>query len=88
MARHVEELVQERNSALIRMDINYLRRSMPGTTDLVRIIAAHKIRYEQVDLPREIRVQSGEWLRERGYHRAYGRALLPQGQLPGDADQC
>lgn len=42
----------------------------------------HACRYEFVGYSVKERVISGEWLRDNGYGRLFGRDLLPQGELP------
>ena len=74
--------LDKRNKALLEMDMAYMRRVMPGTTDEVREIAAHKARYECTQLPKEARHASGDWLRSRQLGRMTGEALLPEGELP------
>jgi hypothetical protein len=77
----IEAFVAARNAALSTMDMEYLRRMMPAASDEVRIIAAHKARYECKHLDNTLRHESAAWLRERGYGAMYG-PLLPEGELP------
>ena len=78
----IAEFVKERNAALSELDMTYLRRMMPeATSDHVRLIAAHKARYECVGIDRNLRLESAKWLRSYGYEALNG-ALLPEGELP------
>lgn len=78
----LEKMLERRNKALLELDMDYARQMMPGTSDEVRRLAMHKARYECTALPREVRHQSGEWLRAGGYRRLTGDELLPEGALP------
>lgn len=78
----LEEVMEARNKALIAMDIDYFMRACPGAPRYQVEVAAHKARYECVQIPAEFRHASGAWLRERGYGRMTGEELLPEGQLP------
>jgi hypothetical protein len=74
---------QERDAALVTLDMAWARRMMPAAScDEVRLAAMHKVRYDCTTLPRELRLASGEWLREHGMSGMQGRPLLPPGQLP------
>ncbi len=70
-----------RNAAMRTLDISYVRAMSPGCTDEVALITLHKSRYECRDLEPALRLESGEWLRERGYGRLRGPLLAP-GELP------
>lgn len=50
--------------------------------DYVVLLGLHKARYERPDMLPELRHESGDWLRARGYGRLTGEPLLPEGQLP------
>ena len=83
MADNLQSLLAERNRALVEMDITYLRRMLPtATNDEVRIMSAHKARYECTALPNEVRHASRAWLAERGLKRFDLSDLLPEGELP------
>jgi hypothetical protein len=76
-------MIERRNKALIEMDMSYFREIIPmATCDEVRLIAAHKARYECAQIPPEFLHSSGAWLRDHGMKRLYGEELLPEGQLP------
>ena len=80
----IQRFVKERDKALANLDMEYARRVIPmATSDEVRLIAMHKARYEITSLPAELRHESANWLRERGYKRGTGDPLLPEGRLPG-----
>jgi hypothetical protein len=77
------KVLEERNKALATLDMNYARRLMPeASSDHVRLIVMHKLRYECLSLPHELRHASAEWLRSYGYGRMDGTPLLPAGELP------
>jgi hypothetical protein len=83
MSRILDAAMAERDQALMTLDMEYARRFMPGaSSDFVRLAAMHKVRYEITTMPRELRHESGAWLREMGYGRQCGLDLLPEGQLP------
>lgn len=78
-----EDVLKQRDQALINMDLVYLRRMFPDAmNDHVLEAAAHKARYEIKRLDPKLRHESGAWLRQHGYRRAYGMELLPEGELP------
>lgn len=78
-----EQEMRERDVALAALDMDYARRLMPDvSSDEVRIIAMHKARYETTTMARELRHESGAWLRAHGYGRFGGLPLLPEGELP------
>lgn len=77
------KMMEQRNAALASLDMDYARRMLPNAeNDMVRLMAMHKARYETTTMPRELRHESGEWLRSRGYRRIGGLPLLPEGELP------
>lgn len=82
--RSLENWRKGRNKAFREMDMTFARHMLRGrlTTDAVLIMALHKARYECTDLEPEYRHESARWLRERGYGRQTGGALLPEGELP------
>ena len=80
---NLAQFLAERDKALIDLDMDWARRTMPDVSDdLVRLMALHKARYEVTTLSAELRHTSGQWLRERGLHRFDGTDLLPEGMLP------
>lgn len=80
----IERFIHQRDKALANLDMEYARRMIPlASSDEVRLIAMHKARYEAASLAPELRHESGQWLRERGYKRGTGGDLLPEGRLPG-----
>lgn len=46
------------------------------------LLSLHKARYDCADVDDKLRLESGEWLRERGYGAMWGRELEPPGKLP------
>ena len=83
LSSDLRQLLDERDRALIEMDMNYLRRMLPAASnDEVRIMSAHKARYECTTLPNEVRHASRAWLAERGLKRVDLSDLLPEGELP------
>jgi hypothetical protein len=78
-----EERVADRLRALIQLDLEWARKVMPGeSADDVRLVAMHRSRYENDQVPREFRIESGAWLLERGLLRANLHPVLPDGKLP------
>jgi len=79
----LEDYLIKRNSALINLDMEFARKMMPGAdNDHVRLIAMHKARYEVISINDDLRLESGNWLRKRGYGRMMGEPVLPDGELP------
>lgn len=74
--------IERRNNALLHLDLNYARELMPDATDEVRLLSLHKARVEHIFMPSNLRLESIEWLRERGFKRMHGLALPPVGELP------
>lgn len=74
---------RERNQAFINLDLVYARQQFPeASSDDVLLCALHKARYECTDIPARLRLESGDWLRERGFTRAQGGPILQAGVLP------
>ena len=79
----MQKFLQERNHALAVLDMDWARRMMPtASNNHVLLLSMHMARYECIDIAAEQRHQSGDWLRQHGYSRMYGLALLPEGELP------
>lgn len=73
----------ERDAALRTLDLDWARRMAPGAaSDEVRLVAMHKARACCAQIPRELRLASVEWLRERGLCLIDGLALPAPGELP------
>jgi hypothetical protein len=81
--RMIAKIRDERNKALTTLDMNYARRLMPeASSDHVRLMAMHKVRYECPFVTDELRHASADWLRKHEYSRMDGTPLLPAGELP------
>jgi hypothetical protein len=79
----LEPFIAARNRALTAMDIEWARSMLPeASSDEVLVIAMHKSRYDCKAIDRKLRLESGDWLRARGYTAFGGRELLPPGELP------
>lgn len=79
----LETYLAERNKALEGMDLTYGQSMLPKGTRLEVVeLAMHKARYECLSISNAARHTSAAWLRERGYGRFDGSALLPEGELP------
>lgn len=86
----LEKLLLERNQALRSMDLDYARKIVresdwtPKTpvTDVFLTVMLHKSRYECKAIEDDLRILSGEWLRDRGCGRITGDVILPKGELP------
>jgi hypothetical protein len=74
--------LSERDKALRELDVTFGREDMPDITDEIALIGLHKARYETKSIEFELRQESGQWLRARGYKRMGGLELLPAGELP------
>lgn len=68
--------------ALSSLDLDWARRMFPGAPAEDLVTALHKARYHCTDLPRALRHQSAQWLRDRHLPDALGEPVLPEGQLP------
>lgn len=78
---------RERNEMLRTLDIDAARNNIRGAgflppCDETLLLSLHKARYDCADIADELRLESGEWLRERGYGAMQGRDLEPRGKLP------
>jgi hypothetical protein len=73
---------ETRDRMLAEMNMQWARAMMPGTTDQIRIMAMHKARVEALSMDPALRMESIEWLRERGFGRGTGDDLPPPGMLP------
>ena len=78
----LEQLIEERNKALISMDRDYVRKRMSTTDEKIIDAILHKARYETTTIPDELRHESYRWLKENGFSRMTGEPLLPEGVLP------
>ena len=81
----VERQVNEceiRNKALSELDMNWATKEYPEANDEELLVYLHKDRVECKDLSDQLRLESVEWLRERGLCRIYGQNLPPPGELP------
>lgn len=78
----LSKFIRDRNTALESLDIAWARKNSLGRSDdETLLIALHKARIECTDISPELRRESTEWLRQRGYKRFDGRELPqePQG---------
>lgn len=72
----------ERNKAFRSLDIQYARRLWPRASDRECLAALHMARYECDEIDDELRHQSREWLKNKGYGRITGLPFEPDNQLP------
>jgi len=83
MPNTFKELINEKNKALCELDMVYARDLLPSAScDYSRLASLHKARYECVEIPRELRHESGLWLKENNFKRMTGEEILPEGVLP------
>ncbi|OYZ79714.1 MAG: hypothetical protein B7Y09_09330 [Polaromonas sp. 24-63-21] len=82
MATQMQKWRARRDAALRAMDVAAFQRECPDCPADVAEIAMHKARYELPSMPRALRLESGEWLRARGYGRLKRGDILPAGELP------
>ncbi|MGL4576682.1 MAG: hypothetical protein ACRCV9_17985 [Burkholderiaceae bacterium] len=80
--RHEKKLRQDRNRALLALDLEWGKAMFPGAPAQDVLIAMHKARYHSTDLPRLARHQSAQWLRDNKHLDAMGQPVLPEGLLP------
>jgi hypothetical protein len=79
----IEEWIIERDTALLNLDMEWGRKNLSeGVSDEVVITSLHKARVECTSLPDAPRLESIEWLRERGFRRIFGVELPPAGVVP------
>ncbi|MDA3833733.1 MAG: hypothetical protein PF495_10070 [Spirochaetales bacterium] len=74
-------------NALKTLDVEWLKQqainaNVTPPTDEVALLSLHKSRYERPDVPKELRHESGHWLRANNYRRIFGAEVLPEGELP------
>ena len=78
----VDKWLARRNKALAELDLSFAKQEYPEGSDEVLLVALHKARVDCTDLPDPLRLDSVEWLRERGFSRVSGLPLPPVGELP------
>lgn len=78
----LENFLAARNAALMTLNLEWARAVTPGLGDDVLLVALHKTRYDCTAIPDALRLESAEWLRERGYRARGGIPLMPPGKLP------
>jgi hypothetical protein len=81
--QNVAAYVAERDAALLSLDLDWARKTMPqASSDEVRIMAMHKARVHAVNLPDEARRDSQRWLLERGLSDLLGFKPDLNAELP------
>jgi len=79
----MDDYIKERNRALVELDIEWARAMMPNArSDAARLIAMHKARMHVPSIDTALRLESVEWLRERGFTDGFKHPLPPPGELP------
>lgn len=79
----IKAYVRRRDEALRILDITWARSMLPSVvSDEALLMALHKTRYNAPAIEEKLRLESGEWLRSRGFSDVGGMPLLPPGQLP------
>lgn len=78
----MNEWRERRNKALAELDLSFAKQEHPEGSDEVLLVALHKARVDCTDLPDQLRLESVEWLRERGFSRIDGMPLPLPGLLP------
>lgn len=68
--------------AIKTLNLDFAKGIFPEAKEETLLIALHKSRYELRSMPDDLRKESGDWLRERGYGRLGLGAILPDGELP------
>jgi hypothetical protein len=82
-ATAIEAYVVERDAALERGDLEWVKNQLPpGTSPTVVLMTLHKARYEAVNISREKRLESASFLKSNNLKRSCGAPLLPDGELP------
>lgn len=83
----LEELEQRKRRIAKALDVSGSKRLIRDLgysgplADDVLLVALHKTRYQDDEMPTELRHESAYWLRERGHGGPFG-PLLPEGELP------
>lgn len=77
-----DEYIMERNEALSSLNLDWARSVIPGADSEALLCAMHKARYECSAIAKELRHESGAWLKDRGFKRLGGFELLDEGILP------
>ena len=68
--------------ALINLDMEFARSELPEcSSDLSRLAAMHKARYEFTTISAELRHESRAWLEKFGFHRYKNLPWPPEGML-------
>jgi hypothetical protein len=78
--------LEERNAALRSLNIEWARKQSPNLPESSLLMALHKVRYECIDMPDELRQQSRAWLEVRKLGRMYGMGFSADGSLPVGAN--
>lgn len=66
----IDNYINQRNKALLTLDMNWARKVMPtASNDHVRLIAMHKTRVEIRDMPLNLRMESASWLKAHNYSK-------------------
>ena len=70
---YIKEFVKDRHEVLMTLDLDKAKEycekyDVPkASSDEVLLIGLHKARLHATDIPTELKEQSREWLKERGY---------------------
>lgn len=76
-------LLQERDDALRTLDLDWARLQVPyEVQDAVLLLSLHQSRVEVTAIEPDVRRESMQWLKDRGYTRWKGQAWPPNEELP------
>jgi hypothetical protein len=80
---NMQAILAKRHAALETLDLTYARsQDERGISDEALLIGLHKARVECTAIANKLRLESVEWLRERGYKRMFQQSLPEPGVLP------
>lgn len=74
--------IEERNRILREFDVDAAHKMMPYLSREGVIVGMHKSRMHVAHISKELRLESVEWLRARGFSDLHGLPLPPPGVLP------
>ncbi|MDE3023266.1 MAG: hypothetical protein KGI54_15705 [Pseudomonadota bacterium] len=82
MSQNLTKYINERNNALINLDMEWAHSQMPRLSREPLLAGMHKARYEITEIPSELRHASKAWLIENGFKRLNGLEFPQNDLLP------
>lgn len=75
---NVERWRQRRNLALAELDLEWARVATRGhLTDVGLLAALHRARFDCIDMPEALRLESAAWLQAQGFKDTDNADILP-----------